>query len=282
FTYDPDQHGLDFHSEIQYNRYFPKVTLGYDNLSQLSNVFHTADSAFHPVRWRENVARIQVELPFSFNRLNHNYSFSFRVGTSYTQRYNINTPLFRDRLIKQMEFPISYQLTLGRSTRFSQLDLAPRWGQTISVGLRHLPFSGLEGIRTHLQYIFYFPGILPNHSTQIRFNAQHREGLFAFDNVIPMVSGFDQLRPTRPKNTFFLNYRFPFAYPDLEIGSLVYVKRLKATIFSDFEDIGINKSFQPRTFGVDVRADMNLLRFLLPDFDLGVKTIYINENNPKR
>src|SRR5690606_1040980 len=133
FTYDPDQHGLDFHSEIQYNRYFPKVTLGYDNLSQLSNVFHTADSAFHPVRWRENVARIQVELPFSFNQLNHNYSFSFRVGTSYTQRYNINTPLFRDRLITQIEFPISYQLTLGRSTRFSQLDLAPRWGQTISV-----------------------------------------------------------------------------------------------------------------------------------------------------
>jgi len=111
---------------------------------------------------------------------------------------------------------------------------------------------------------------------------QHREGLFAYDNVIPMVSGFDQLHLTRPNNTLFLNYRFPFAYPDLEIGSLAYIKRLKATLFSDFEDIGINKSFQPRTFGIDIRADMNLLRFLLPNFDIAVKTIYINENNPKR
>src|SRR5690606_33321857 len=98
----------------------------------------------------------------------------------------------------------------------------------------------------------------------------------------PMVSGYDQLRLTRPDNTFFINYKFPFAYPDFEIGSLAYVKRLKATIFSDFEDVGIKNNFKPRTLGVALRADMNLLRFLLPNFDVGIKTIYINENNPKR
>jgi len=137
-------------------------------------------------------------------------------------------------------------------------------------------------LRTHLQSVFYFPGVAENHSAQIRFNIQHREGLFANDNVIPMVSGFDQLRLTQPKNTFFLNYKFPFAYPDFEISSLAYIKRLKANLFSDFEDIGINKTFRPRTFGAEIRADMNLLRFLLPEFDVGVKAIYINENNPKR
>src|SRR5690606_36578700 len=67
FTYDPDQRNLDFHSEIQFNRYFPRISLGYDNLSQLSNVFHPPDSTLHAVRWRENVARVQVEIPYTFN-----------------------------------------------------------------------------------------------------------------------------------------------------------------------------------------------------------------------
>src|SRR5690606_18264088 len=66
-TYDPNQHGLDFHSEIQFNRYFPRISLGYDNLSQLSNIFHPPDSTLHAVRWRENVARVQVEIPYTFN-----------------------------------------------------------------------------------------------------------------------------------------------------------------------------------------------------------------------
>jgi len=282
FTYDPDQHGLDFKTELQYNRYFPKFSIGYSNRALLSNIRHPSDSVLHAVRWRENYTQFQIEFPFSFNRLNQNYSVNFRVATSYTQRYNLNDPLFQRNLIRRIEFPMNYQLTIGRNSRYSPLDLAPRWGQTVSVGLRNLPFSSLDGLRTHLQSVFYFPGVAENHSAQIRFNIQHREGLFANDNVIPMVSGFDQLRLTQPKNTFFLNYKFPFAYPDFEISSLAYIKRLKANLFSDFEDIGINKTFRPRTFGAEIRADMNLLRFLLPEFDVGVKAIYINENNPKR
>jgi len=281
FTYDPDQHGLDFHTEIKYNRYFPKFSIGYDNRALLSTIRHPKDSVFYAVRWRENYTQFQVELPFSFNRLNHNYSLNFRVASSYTQRYNLNEPTFQDMLIRYVEFPMSYQLSFGRNSRYSKLDLAPKWGQNISVGLRNLPFSKLDGFRTHLQSAFYFPGIAANHSVQMRFNIQHREGLSAYDNVIQMVSGYDQLRLTQPKNTFFLNYKFPLAYPDLEIGSLAYIKRLKANLFSDFEDITINNNFKPRTFGVELRADMNLLRFLLPEFDAGIKAIYINENNPK-
>lgn len=282
FTYDPDQHGLDFQTEIKYNRYFPKFSIGYDNRALLSTIRHPKDSLLRAVRWRENYTQFQVEFPVSFNRLNHNYSLNFRVASSYTQRYNLNDPAFQNVLIRYVEFPMSYQLSIGRNSRYSHLDLAPRWGQNISVGLRNLPFSSLNGLRTHLQSVFYFPGMASNHSTQVRFNIQHREGLFAFDNVIPMVSGYDQLRLTQPKNTFFLNYKFPLAYPDFEIGPLVYIKRLKANLFSDFEDVGINDSFKPRTFGIELRADMNLLRFLLPEFDAGVKAIYINENNPKK
>lgn len=281
-TYDPDLHGLNYHAEIQYNRYFPKITIAYNNRSQLSNLRDPKDSKLYAVRWRENFTQFKVELPLSYNRLNQNYSIKFQVASSYTNRYNLDNVLFDKILIKNVEFPMHYQLSLGRNTRYSPLDLAPKWGQNISIGYSDFPFSNINGSRYFLQSVLYFPGILPNHSSQLRFNYQHGEGILANSNVIQMVSGYDQLQLTQPTNTFFINYKFPFAYPDLEIGSLAYIKRLKAILFADYENIGINNSFQPRTLGAEIRADMNLFRFLLPNFDLGVKAIYINENNPKR
>lgn len=281
-NYDPDQHGLNYHAEIQYNRYFPKITIAYSNRSQLSNIRRPEDSQLYAVRWRENYTQLQVELPFSYNRLNQNYSLKFQVATSYTNRYQLDNTLFNKILIKQVEFPMRYQLSLGKNSRSSALDLAPRWGQNISIGYTNFPFSNINGARFFLQSALYFPGILSNHSSQLRFNYQHGEGVLANSNVIQMVSGYDQLQLTQPTNTFFLNYKFPFAYPDFEIGSIAYIKRLKAILFADYEDIGIKNSLQPRTFGAEIRADMNLFRFLYPNFDLGVKAIYINENNPKR
>lgn len=281
-TYNPDQHSLNYHAEIQYNRYFPKITIAYNNRSQLSNIRNPKDSQLYSVRWRENFTQFRIEFPFSYNRLNQDYSFKFQLATTYTNRYDLNNLLFEKILIKNVEFPMHYQFTLGRNTRYSQLDLAPKWGQNISIGYSDFPFSKISGSRYFLQSALYFPGILPNHSTQLRFNYQHGKGVLSNSNVIQMVSGYDQLQLTRPTNTFFINYKFPFAYPDFEIGSLAYIKRLKATLFADYENIGINNSFHPRTLGAEIRADMNLFRFLLPNFDLGVKTIYINENNPKK
>src|SRR5690606_11425812 len=152
------------------NRYFPKFSIGYDNRALLSTIRHPKDSLLRAGRWRENYTQCQVEFPVSLNRLNHNYSFNFRVASSYTQLYNLNDPAFQNVLIRYVEFPMSYQLSIGRNSRYSHLDLAPRWGQNISVGLRNLPFSSLNGLRTHLQSVFYFPGMASNHSTQVRFN----------------------------------------------------------------------------------------------------------------
>jgi len=58
---------------------------------------------------------------------------------------------------------------------------------------------------------------------------------------------------------------------------LAYIKRFKGGAFADFQNVRAGEPFQPRTFGVELRADMNLLRFYLPDFDIGVKLVYANE-----
>ena len=84
------------------------------------------------------------------------------------------------------------------------------------------------------------------------------------------------------RNTLLLDYKLPLFYPDAEIGPIAYVKRIKGGLFTDFENLGKNSSFRPQTYGIELSADMNLMRFLLPDFELSGKLIFSNELNTKK
>jgi hypothetical protein len=68
----------------------------------------------------------------------------------------------------------------------------------------------------------------------------------------------------------------------VELGPLAYIKRFKAGFFADFENIDSRKQFAPRSYGAELRSDMNLLRFPLPNFDFGGKIIFLNEKSQQK
>ena len=72
-----------------------------------------------------------------------------------------------------------------------------------------------------------------------------------------------------------MNYKFPFAYPDLSIGPLAYIKRFKANLFYD-GGVGttheVNRKLQ--STGVEITSDIHFLRFVFP-VDLGFRFGYL-------
>ena len=76
---------------------------------------------------------------------------------------------------------------------------------------------------------------------------------------------------------FSIDYKLPVLYPDLNIGPIIYIKRLKANLFYDYAEgkspAGIN-TYQ--STGIELTADMHIFRLLFP-FDLGVRYIYLPE-----
>jgi hypothetical protein len=66
---------------------------------------------------------------------------------------------------------------------------------------------------------------------------------------------------------------FPLLYPDLEIGPLLYLKRIRAALWTDYL-VGTNvvvyepdPHYEDRkylTYGVDLVADMNIFRISFP------------------
>jgi len=285
YSYNSDNHSNEYLASVTYQRYFPRFSMEYRNRGQLgtANIRIGEENQQVAVRWREHVSTFRMDVPLVFYRLNEVYSAGISAATSFTRRYNLSEPELNSFFVDRIRFPMHYQFYFSHNLRQSRLDLAPRWGQHISVTYRHLPFDR-QVVATHfsMRSAFYFPGLFPNHSLLARFNYQHGQGAYQMANEIPMVSGYDQLRPVRVANTLLLNYRFPFAYPDWSVGPLAYIKRLKGGIFADFENVHKRTHLQPRTVGLELRSDFNLLRFYLPNFDLGIKLIYVNEADPRR
>ncbi|MFC3199261.1 hypothetical protein ACFOET_16675 [Parapedobacter deserti] len=281
YIYDGDIRSSEYLASVNYQRFFPKFSLEYRNRGQVSAArvnFPGGDQQVIGLRWRENAATVRMNVPLVFYRLNHVFTTGLSAATSYTRRYDLSEPQFRDRFIDRIDFPMHYQFYFNHNVRQSLLDLAPRWGQHLSITYRHFPFDGrIAGEHLALRTAFYFPGIWRNHSLLARFNYQQGNGNYRMVNDIPMVSGYDQLRPVPVDNTLLVSYRFPIAYPDWAVGPLAYIKRFKGGFFADFQNVRSGNDLSPRTFGFEFRSDMNLLRYYLPNFDIGVKLVYANE-----
>ncbi|HEY1024089.1 MAG TPA: hypothetical protein VGE26_02905 [Sphingobacteriaceae bacterium] len=276
YEYNKALRGSEYLASLSYKKYLPIIRLAYHNQPRLLYQRNqtAAGVALIPITWREHITEANISLPLAFNRFDHTYNVSAGVGTSYTSRYEImNRPR---TFIGTLEFPVRYTLNLSGNSIRNAMDLAPRFGQNINLSYRHFPLDdNFAGYLFTLRSRFYFPGLGRNHSFQAAFNYQSSGGTYNSTTDIPYIRGYGNLRPTENlENTLFLDYRLPLFYPDWEVSTLAYIKRVRGGIFADYENIGKQGSYKPRSFGVNLQADMNLLRFYLPNFAAGGAIIF--------
>ena len=279
YQYNNGLKSSEYFTGFRYKRFYPIIDLQYINRARVAYNIEDINGIpnINAINWRENFTELSTSIPFVFNRLNYVYRTGLTASTSYSTRYNIeNQP---SNFVDRIRFPMKYQFYANRNSTRSLRDLAPRWGQNIAISFQHFPFeNNIQGELFTLKTTLYFPGIFHNHTFQARFNYQEESGNYNLSTEIPQVSGYTHLKRLSPlSNTLLLNYRLPLFYPDLEIGPLAYIKRVRASLFADFENINNHKNTNPKTYGLELTADMNLLRFYFPDFAFGGKFIIVNE-----
>ena len=275
-TYESSLRRVEYNAGFKYKALYPVINLGYRNRPRLA--YYRFQNAIRQAQWREDYISLTTSLPLSFNSFNHNFSFIGEVGTYYVNRHF--NAVDASRLISTIEFPLTYRFGFTHQIRSAERDIAPKWAQAIELKYQHLPFEqNLTGKLFALESYLYFPGLAKNHTLLASFNYQQNNGTFRAVNDIPVVYGYNQIAATSLlKNTLLLNYRFPFLFPDLEIGPFAYVRNVRATLFSHYENIGHqNNLAQPKTFGLELRSDMNLLRYQ-PVADVGARLIFVNKN----
>lgn len=173
-----------------------------------------------------------------------------------------------------------FGITASRLLKQSHRDINSKWGQSLFLNAYNTPYGGkYSGNQLSVYAILYFPGFFKHHSiwgyqsyqyTDFPTTADEARGHYIFRNRVPAPRGLSFFR-SEHFYTSSINYAMPVWYPDIAIGPLLNIQRFRANGFVDYGNATLNNaSEQYVSTGVEIKADLNVIRFL-PQFDLGVR-----------
>ena len=165
-------------------------------------------------------------------------------------------------------------------------DILPRFGFATTAGYYHAPFNNrVYGAVARGAGTAYLPGPLKHQTLKLSVNYQRQFPLDmshpAFINLMPLPRGiYGVFGEVLTK--YSGDYVFPLFYPDLELTSLLYIKRIRTSLWADYM-IGKNVVIREphphyedkdyATVGVDLILDLNLMRISFP-ISVGGRMIY--------
>lgn len=183
-----------------------------------------------------------------------------------------------------------YNLYATTYLRRGVRDIWPRAGFNFSGGYYHAPFDNrVYGAVSILGLTAYAPGILKHHT--LKLSVQHQEqypldpSRPAFINLMTMPRGYQSIYG-RVLTRYSADYVFPIVYPDWELSSILYLKRIRGGLWVDYmkgTDVVIREPsahYEDRNYmsmGADVLTDFNLFRIPFP-LSVGARYIYEPEN----
>ncbi len=150
----------------------------------------------------------------------------------------------------------------------SRRDLFPKWGFGVNVQMNSVPFSGENfGSLIYSNVYGYLPGILANHGLRLSFayQTQNFSGKnYLLSNLASSPRGYAQLYG-KQFVSLSADYALPVYLGDVEISSLLYLKRLQLIPFVDWAyNRGMTYGTHMFSAGSDILLDFNLFNIYLP------------------
>ena len=270
--YDYNQRIWRHSGLISYQAWFPifdfEVEIG-ERAGSVANIVDE-DIAFSRDIWKENTFTIGMRFPFVLTNSNFLRRFDIDFSTDITKvsdyggiRYNLAS--LSNGNLNTFNFRTSYY----RVRKRTRLDLAPKWGQSISFHSKTTPFggdynAGLFATEANL----YFPGLFKHHSIRLiggylTQDVNRRDTTnYIMSSPIRYLRGYDY-RVFDQFVNFSINYKLPILYTDLHLGPIINLQRIYANGFYDradgtFEGHGILE----HSIGAEIHANFNVMRFL--------------------
>ena len=308
YNYNANENQGQFYTNLTYKGWYPTLNLSYTNGGRRAEFFIDRANPIDSLRkdqWNQQQIIVGVGLPFNFTRSKYIQNMNFGINAALTQisGYDLNerpNTLTGNGSFNSLIYTFSYSALLKRALR----DVAPRWGFTANLYQRNLlAGSNLDGGLTSYQASLFLPGILKHHSLRVRGAYQNQNGfknaigapnnklyLFGSPTLFPRghsYRGFENL------TTFSAEYKLPLADPDWALGRILYIKRFKANLFTDYgygstnynwvefrdgKQVNFRRSDVKTytTFGIDLTAQFHLLRFS-QQFEAGLRAVYLTD-----
>ena len=246
------------------------------------------DTTLKRFTWGEYRGSADIRLPLNFGKGVFNRLLQPEIQYDYTnyKRHSTTPENFTDGDFHSFTYRLYYHHLMNKSYQ----DLYPDFGFIFDGVYRHAPAGSLNpGTLLAGHSVIYLPGLMKNHGIKIYGGAQQTQngGSLGFSDIVRYARGWGRIN-TNNIYTATADYKLPLLYPDINFFELVYLKRLKISLFGDFTRLEGNYYHNGKisgTFvkditsvGAELTADANLLRFYAPA-DIGFRTSYLPELN---
>lgn len=196
--------------------------------------------------------------------LDMSVSFKGDDGNNYTLTY-------KDVSMDYSAF--SYNILFYNLRKLSLRDINSKWGQIFEAGYIHSPFGDKDfGVSKYASLKMYFPGLFKNNSLSLYMGYQHYSQ-YSYSRNIEVPTGISLGALYKEIGTTKLSYTFPIMYPDYSLSGFVYTKRIYGRLFYDTVRWGTNIAPEYYSTGIDLRANVHVLRFKTP-LNVGVRYGY--------
>ncbi len=298
YKYDVNEKSGKFYAGYTFKGWYPVFRFEISNGNRKSKYYEIQktvtqsgevikqDTLLKSYSWNMTSALTNVSVPFNltkgaFNRLlqpEFQYEFNY-------YGHNETTP---DEFFEGSLQSFSYRLYYHQLLKQSAQDVYPDFGFIVDANFQHSPTGTADlGNIAVAQSVVYLPGLMKNHGISIYSGIQKKEPgeKYGFGEAIRYPRGWGKVNTTE-MYSMAVDYKLPLFYPEWSVGGLVYVQRVKASIFGDYAqlqgNIYDNGNIVGRykkninSFGAEITGDVNFLRFYAPA-NIGVRASYLPE-----
>jgi hypothetical protein len=288
YQWNTNERTSNTYAQISYQGFFPVLDASFEtgnrftklnipnNLNQITLVSDT---------WNQTKYSLGFRIPFN---LTHSvFQESLELGSKFDllqiSGYDLkfkNISQAPNGTFSSINYHVNYAKLFTRTYR----DLQPKWGIQLAGKFSSTPFK--QSLRSEIWSIqtrLFFPGMLKHHGFSIRSSYQQESrGNYRFTSQVNFPRGYTYTSYDK-MFSYSLDYRFPVAMPDLNLGRVLYLKRLNMNLFMDGgqgrsitrQSKMISDDYQ--SFGVDLLFQLHLFRFS-QQFELGVRGVYLPQS----
>jgi Tol biopolymer transport system component len=271
-------------STFTYKGLFPVFELSYRYGETLNSFPYDSTFGYPPERQSLN---LRSYLPLNFSS-----------GPWIRQALpSVNLQYSNDRYLYQPEekyrngmTALRYGLLTYQYLRSSSRAITPRFGQLFEMFFDHTPFENQQfGAIGYIRAGLYLPGLLNSHSIFLSLAEQKQffgnSTWLYYHTFLSLPRGYAS-RSSEKLQKLSFNYYCPLFYPDLSLGTLLYLKRIRASAFVDYalgyqvrEYINNQRVVHNRDFaslGGELLVDFHFFQIMFP-LTLGIQAIYLPE-----
>ena len=179
------------------------------------------------------------------------------------------------------------RLYLYNYSSLSYRDIYPKFGQFVDVLYSFFPFdSEYFGDVLTLRSAVYLPGGIAGSGIRLRYEMELQNAkLFNMYNRTRPPRGYSGGYYDRVKY-FSVDYTLPLCYPDFNIDGILYLKRIRGSIFYDYSMVGSVDNTNPlgilkwdhiNSKGVELMADFHIFRIPY-EISAGPRVIWLKQS----